>query len=1077
MSEAVSPPISRPLKPGLLPALARVYADILRHQGRTTTQFVRWAKEGRRTHEFAWLGGELAAETLLSGKGTIKVSRRSPLFDAVQKMHAASTLNPYEREVFYGYPYVVGRRDGEPIRAPLLHLRVTVAPAADGYVIEQADDVVQVNLLPFRSNGDPDQHEQRLARVIAETPTLPLTSDSLQRLVATVTREFSYLTQDGALLDGSLGAVPLEPAPGENGLRLIDQAALFVAPKSSYFLASDLDHIAASEASVQLSALGALLAGGAGSAVELSDEAVDAAQVFFPFPSNRAQRRAAMLVQDDSTRVIRVEGPPGTGKSLTIANIASHLAATGKTVLISSQKDKALEVVDEKLAGLQMEELPMTLLHNDRESKNDLLRRLDRVRKERSEQEVAREFDRIAAEFAAEAGSKQNLSAAYDDALALDANLEGAHRAMAAADGLGGLLKRFGYWRAKSKATGKDAPSSAGLAEAVSKRRQRLLQLAEEALELGGELTVARASREERAGLRELSAVLKRDQARYKNFSLFDRMKADADRARMVLKLLPVWVMSPDDVARLFPCLPALFDVVIVDEASQVDLPSIFPVAFRGRKLVIFGDSKQMQPRRFAFMSQDVTRQAWQREGLDRLDPERWFHPSEQSLLTLAYMRSEEEVLLNEHFRSLPPIIQFSNQRWYDSQLRIMTDERQKKYGPPRQPIIELHPVDGGVLSNGSQENEVEASALVELLQQLIDNPLYAGASIGVMCLFDEQVDLVQEMVTQRVPEQAWLDHELVVINPDGFQGDERDVILYSLSYDAELMPQEALSARMSDQAHIQGMLNVAFTRARDEIHVFHSAPIEAFTFAGGRPGAITDWLKHGEKVEADPPRANTSSRPGEFASQFQADVASALLAKGLLVQHNYAACGLRIGLVVEDAALDVRLAVECDGERYSSREGLEEIERQDILERAGWRVHRIPYRDWHRGPEAETERVLDALRQLHSGEEDDAEVDEVDDEAAVNGREWVSREQRAVIEALKAGHTSEENLFLAARDHLEAARLTQKLRSSLRLAAADLASRGLIAIEDGEYFILEAGREARYATRRSTATAARRRY
>ena len=110
-------------------------------------------------------------------------------------------------------------------------------------------------------------------------------------------------------------------------------------------------------------------------------------------------------------------------------------------------------------------------------------------------------------------------------------------------------------------------------------------------------------------------------------------------------------------------------------------------------------------------------------------------------------------------------------------------------------------------------------------------------------------------MVAERVPEQAWLDHELVVINPDGFQGDERDVILYSLSYDAELMPQEALSARMSDQAHIQGMLNVAFTRARDEIHVFHSAPIEAFTFAGGRPGAITDWLKSRREGQRRSPR------------------------------------------------------------------------------------------------------------------------------------------------------------------------------------------------------------------------------
>ncbi len=138
-------------------------------------------------------------------------------------------------------------------------------------------------------------------------------------------------------------------------------------------------------------------------------------------------------------------------------------------------------MVDEKLAGLQMEELPMTLLHNDRESKNDLLRRLDRVRKERSEQEVAREFDRIAAEFAAEAGSKQNLSAAYEDASPSTRQLEGAHRAMAAADGLGGLLKRFGYWRRSARRpakTRRPAPASrrryrSGVSGCSSSRKRR----------------------------------------------------------------------------------------------------------------------------------------------------------------------------------------------------------------------------------------------------------------------------------------------------------------------------------------------------------------------------------------------------------------------------------------------------------------------------------------------------------------------------------------------------------------------------------------------------------------------------
>src|SRR5947209_813895 len=101
--------------------------------------------------------------------------------------------------------------------------------------------------------------------------------------------------------------------------------------------------------------------------------------------------------------------------------------------------------------------------------------------------------------------------------------------------------------------------------------------------------------------------------------------------------------------------------------------------------------------------------------------------------------------------------------------------------------------------------NELEAHALVEFLAKLVNDPDYDGASIGVMCLFEEQVPLVQDLVADRIAPEAWEEHELVVINPDGFQGDERDVIVYSLSYDARVMSQAAISARMSEQAHGQG--------------------------------------------------------------------------------------------------------------------------------------------------------------------------------------------------------------------------------------------------------------------------------
>jgi hypothetical protein len=225
--------------------------------------------------------------------------------------------------------------------------------------------------------------------------------------------------------------------------------------------------------------------------------------------------------------------------------------------------------------------------------------------------------------------------------------------------------------------------------------------------------------------------------------------------------------------------------------------------------------------------------------------------------------------------------------------------------------------VADGIISNGSQENETEANALVDFLCRLVTNPDYHGSSIGVMCLFEEQVALVQELVGERVPTEEWSEHELVVINPDGFQGDERDVILYSLSYDAKVMTQSAISARMSDQAHVQGMLNVAFTRARDEVHIFHSAPIDSFKFADGRPGALGDWLRYCAQVQGTPRIRHIGSRLGKVDSMFEAEVAAALRERGLRVLHQHPACGFHIDLLVERESDGIRVAVECDGERY----------------------------------------------------------------------------------------------------------------------------------------------------------------
>jgi very-short-patch-repair endonuclease len=1052
---------AEPLDRGLLAALCRTYADLLRRQRTAATPFARWGHTTQRSHEFLWLGGTVDRDQLmLVDGGKVAFSRDEPLFDAIHKMYGTARLNPYERELLYGYPYVVGRLGDRAIRGPLLTLAVEIEAADNRLVVHAADDVLRFNSLPFRADSDTAAHDQALERVMEQTPSLPLTVRALNAFVAVLSREVPDLALE-ARLDGTLAAPPAEPRSRE-GLRLIDQAALFVAPKTNYFLRSDLDAIATAEGDDDGAIQPIIEGAGDEDQVDITNEQVDRARIFYPFPSNRAQRKVALLVDDPTTQVIRVEGPPGTGKSLTIANLACHFAASGKRVLVTSQKDKALEVVDAKLRELNLAELPMTLLRQDRESKTELLSRLDRVEKRRGKEEVESHFTTLSDRLEETATEQIDDAAAYARAIRAEDAVEEADRAHRAAT----RLRRFSTsWHARSvirRAARHAHDTTDEVAERMTERRQELLDLSLSVLQVGLERGVSGASRSGRQVVRQLQDTLKKDQKSFKNFSMFDRLKTQHDHAEKLLGILPVWIMSPDDVARLFPCTPGLFDLVIVDEASQVDLPSILPIAYRAKKVAVFGDTKQMQSQRFAFMSRNVALEAWQQYGMDRFDPDARLHPVQQSLLGLANLRAQEELVLDEHFRSLPPIIDFSNERWYSGRLRIMTDAHQKQFGRPDQPIIQLHPVRDGVISNGSQENEVEARALVDLLAEMVEDPDYAGASIGVLCLFEEQVALVDEMVSDAIDPAEWEEHALVVVNPDGFQGDERDVILYSLSWDNNVMPQAALSARQMDTPHIQGMLNVAFTRARDEIHVFHSAPIDTYGMAGSRTGALGEWMAHCAEVQAEGGQRR-SGRHGRVDSEFEADVADALRARDVTVMHQYPACGFSIDMMCElDGA---RLGVECDGELYHDDEHgnlrVEDIERQAILERAGHRILRIPYRKWLRDPGGQVERVLAALEEPNEG--DDADDDDLGPTPA-GARETakrVSRQQRAIIEGIRSGLHGEEDVLRFARDELSYKRLGPRIRSNLLAAAVGLNHLGLVVIEDGEYFLTPLGRTA----------------
>jgi very-short-patch-repair endonuclease len=421
-----------------------------------------------------------------------------------------------------------------------------------------------------------------------------------------------------------------------------------------------------------------------------------------------------------------------------------------------------------------------------------------------------------------------------------------------------------------------------------------------------------------------------------------------------VLKAFPCWICTIDDVARLFPLKQGLFDVLIVDEASQCNQATALPLAFRAKQMVVVGDRKQLRPATSRFLRQDVVDVLQQRHGL--VDhPRAVFLNGRDSLIELADSCSEGGEFLNEHFRCDPSIIRWSNEQFYDNRLRIMT----------RHEIANGHvPLEIRFLLDADDDrerkiNRQEAEAIVSELRQIIESGEAERMSIGVISPYRAQARLIDELIEEEFKDTPEIirDHRLVASTADGFQGDERDIILYSFRYGPTSRPAVVTAIQNEEER-----LNVAFTRAKRKGICFVSHSLNRFP-----RGHVRSFLEHAQSVQNEGPvGADGDGRSDRFDSEFERDVCERLRDRGLHVVTQDPCAGYYIDLVIQDK--DGRqLAVECDGEWKLDATGMlrpEDYQRQEILERAGWVFHRISGRRYFDNPERELQRVEEALAQ-----------------------------------------------------------------------------------------------------------------
>lgn len=423
---------------------------------------------------------------------------------------------------------------------------------------------------------------------------------------------------------------------------------------------------------------------------------------------------------------------------------------------------------------------------------------------------------------------------------------------------------------------------------------------------------------------------------------------------------VPVWIMPLHRAAQMFSDPTAgMFDVVIFDEASQCDIRGL-TIGYLGKKLLVVGDPDQISPAGI-FQDQEKTFELISRFLFDIPHKDNFSITS--SLFDLAKIRIPNMVQLNEHFRCVPEIIAFSNHYIYDSKLKPLRYPHPKGLlKPALVPVL----VEGGYQNTNNKVNEPEAKAVVEKLVELLEDPNYQKRPDGHLCTFgiisllaEDQAKYIKDLVLKhpKIGERVIEERQITCGDAYAFQGDERDVMLLSMVRALDPNKPNDTVAPLTDKGAAQ-RFNVAATRARDQVFLFHSIPLQEFRNQNDWRFKLLNWYYDPKKEEL---KAGREALKKEFdsgrASQFSYEVGNLIIDKGYHVLPEYPVIGYRIDLVVQGA--ESRLAIECDGDQYHTLENWEEDQvRERQLRRAGWEFWRVTGSSFYR----HKEKALDSL-------------------------------------------------------------------------------------------------------------------
>lgn len=466
--------------------------------------------------------------------------------------------------------------------------------------------------------------------------------------------------------------------------------------------------------------------------------------------------------------------------------------------------------------------------------------------------------------------------------------------------------------------------------------------------------------------------TLRGEMGKKRAYMALRRLFKEAPQA--IQRIKPVLLMSPISVAQYLTPGTLTFDLLVIDEASQVRPEDALGAIARARQIVVVGDQKQLPPSSF------FDRLLADGDGEDAADDEEDGGEDllggaaalgeMESILTLCEARGLPSRMLKWHYRSRDPsLMRVSNAEFYENGLVLPPSplERDPAYG------LIFTRVDGAYDKGGRRDNRREGEALVARVAE--HARLTPDLSLGIVTFSAAQKNTVTELLELARRTDLALDallregrrEEFFVKNIENVQGDERDVILVSVGYGPTEPGGRMIGASFGPVNGDGGerRLNVLFTRARLRCEVFASfdpGDLDVSRAAREGPRVLKRFLDYAKNGELEQPAATGLSAD----SAFEEDVADVIRGLGYLADPQVGSAGFRIDIGVRhpDRPGVYLLAVECDGATYHSALWARERDRlrQDVLEHLGWRFHRVWSTDWFYDRHAQVERLRLAL-------------------------------------------------------------------------------------------------------------------